>query len=37
MEKQMLIKEINRMLKDCKDMELVHLIYLLLLKADNKV
>ena len=36
-EKKMLLKEITAMLKDCDDMELIHLIYLLLLKADSKV
>ena len=36
-EKKMLLKEITNMLKDCDDMELIHLIYLLLLKADSKV
>lgn len=36
MEKKMLIKEIGRMLKECEDKELIHLIYLLLLKADSK-
>ena len=35
MEKKMLIKEIGRMIKASKDLELLHLIYLLLLKADN--
>ena len=36
-EKKMLINEINDMLKECEDAELIHLIYLLLLKADSKV
>lgn len=36
-EKKMLIKEITSMIKECKDEELIHLIYLLLLKADSKV
>lgn len=31
-EKEFLINEIVRMLKDCEDMELVHLVYVLLLK-----
>jgi hypothetical protein len=33
MEKEMLIKEIKRMLKECEDIELIHLIYILLLKG----
>lgn len=37
MEKEMLIKEITRMMKECKDEELIQLIYILLLKADSKV
>lgn len=36
MEKEMLIKEIERMLKKCDDVEMIHLIYILLLKADKK-
>lgn len=36
MEKQMLMKEIKTLLKECEDMELIHLIYLLLLKAKIK-
>ena len=32
-ERKMLIKEIGRMLKECKDAELIHLIYILLLKS----
>ena len=36
-EKEMLIKEINRMLKESEDAELINLIYILLLKADKKV
>ena len=35
MTKEMLIKEITDMLKECEDMELIHLIYLLLLKAES--
>lgn len=31
-EKEILIKEIKSLLKDCKDMELIHLVYVLLLK-----
>jgi hypothetical protein len=37
MEKEMLIKEIERMLKKCDDVEMIHLIYILLLKADKKL
>ena len=33
MEKRMLIKEIKNLLKECNDMELIHLIYLMLLKS----
>ena len=33
MTKKMLIKEIKNMLKECGDIELMHLIYLLLLKS----
>lgn len=36
MKKEMIIKEIERMLKLSEDAELMHLIYLLLLKADKK-
>lgn len=36
MERKMLMKEINTLLKECEDMELIHLIYLLLLKAKIK-
>ena len=36
MERQMLMKEIKDLLKECEDMELIHLIYLLLLKAKIK-
>ena len=36
-EKEILIKEINRMLKESEDAELINLIYILLLKADKKV
>lgn len=35
-EKEMLIKEITKMLKESEDMEIIHLIYLLLLKAKIK-
>lgn len=35
-EKKMIIREITTMLKKCEDMELVHLIYLILLKAKIK-
>ena len=37
MEKEMLVKEIERMLKKCNDAEMIHLIYILLLKADKKL
>jgi hypothetical protein len=33
MEKDMIIVEIKRMLKECEDIELIHLIYILLLKS----
>ncbi len=33
MTKEMLYAEIKSMLKECDDMELIHLIYLLLLKS----
>lgn len=36
MTKEMLMKEIEDLLKECEDMELIHLIYLLLLKAKIK-
>ena len=36
-EKEMLIKEITRMLKESEDADMVNLIYILLLKADKKV
>lgn len=36
-EKEMLIKEITKMLKESEDAELINLIYILLLKADKKV
>lgn len=36
MERKMLMKEIKTLLKECEDMELIHLIYLLLLKAKIK-
>ena len=36
MTKEMLMKEIKDLLKECEDMELIHLIYLLLLKAKIK-
>ena len=35
MEKKMLIKEIADMMKECEDIELIRLIYLLLLKSGN--
>lgn len=34
--KEMLIKEINRMMKESKDEELLEIIYLLLLKSSEK-
>ena len=36
MTKEMLLAEIEDLLKECGDMELIHLIYLLLLKAKIK-
>lgn len=33
----MLIREITKMLKECDDVELIQLIYILLLKADSNV
>ena len=36
MTKKMIIKEIARMMKECNDMELLHLIYLLLLKSGKE-
>jgi hypothetical protein len=36
MKKDVIVKEIHRMLKKSEDIELMHLIYLLLLKADKK-
>jgi hypothetical protein len=36
MKKEIIVKEIHRMLKKSEDIELMHLIYLLLLKADKK-
>jgi hypothetical protein len=35
MTKKMIIKEIIRMTKECHNMQLLHLIYLTLLKADK--
>ena len=35
-EKKMLIKEIKTLLKECEDMELIHLVYLILLNAKIK-
>lgn len=35
-ERKMIIKEVETLLKECEDMELIHLIYLLLLKAKIK-
>ncbi len=32
--KDMLVKEINRLLKDCTDVELIQLVYMLLLKSN---
>ena len=37
MHKEMLIKEIVRMMKESDDVELIQLIYILLLKADSNV
>lgn len=31
-EKNVIIKEVVRMMKECEDMELIHLVYVLLLK-----
>ena len=31
-EKKVIIKEVVRMMKECEDMELIHLVYVLLLK-----
>ena len=36
MKKEMIIKEIERMLKLSEDAELIHMIHLLLLKTDKK-
>ena len=33
--KDMLIQEVNRMLKECEDVELIQLIYILLLKSNK--
>jgi hypothetical protein len=35
MEKKFIMKEIKRMMKECKDVQLLHLIYLVLIKADK--
>lgn len=32
-QKEMLVQEINRVLKECGDLELIHLVYILLLKS----
>lgn len=37
MHKEMLIKEITRMMKESDDVELIQLIYILLLKAESNV
>lgn len=34
--KEMLVAEINRLAKECTDEELLHIIYLLLLKSGEK-
>lgn len=34
--KEMLVAEINRLMKECTDEELLHIIYLLLLKSSEK-
>ena len=33
--KDMLIQEVNRVLKECEDLELIQLIYILLLKSNE--
>lgn len=33
--KDMLIQEVNRVLKECDDLELIQLIYMLLLKSNE--
>lgn len=35
-EKEILIKEINRILKESEDVEFIDFIYMILLKADKK-
>ena len=35
-EKKLLTKEIIRLMKECQDMELIHLVYVLLLKNGQK-
>jgi hypothetical protein len=37
MHKEMLMKEIIRMMKESDDVELIQIIYILLLKAESKV
>lgn len=37
MHKEMLMKEIIRMMKESNDVELIQLIYILLLKAESNV
>ena len=34
-QKAMLIQEVNRVLKECDDLELIQLIYILLLKSNE--
>lgn len=36
MEKEIVIEEIISMLKECEDLDIIDLIYLLLLKVDSK-
>ena len=33
--KEMLIQEVNRVLKECDDLELIQLVYILLLKSNE--
>lgn len=33
--KDMLIQEVNRVLKECNDLELIQLVYILLLKSNK--
>ncbi len=35
MTKNLLLKEIKKMIKDCDNIQLLHLIYLVLIKADK--